>query len=195
MIGLILLFFILFIIWTFLMKNNKLIKIDNNIYSKMVIKEPRITFLKIFTNLASTIFFIIVCVLLLIVLKNKSLAILISLLMIIDSLLIFTFKHLFKRERPNIKRLVREKGYSFPSGHSVSAIFFYGLVAFFIILSSLAIPLKIGLCAIICLIIFIIGYSRIYLGVHYFSDVIGGFFLGSSYVLLVVYLLINYWCF
>ncbi len=189
------LFFILFIIWAFLMKNNKLIKIDNNIYSKMVIKEPRITFLKIFTNLASTIFFIIVCVLLLIVLKNKSLAILISLLMIIDSLLIFTFKHLFKRERPNIKRLVREKGYSFPSGHSVSAIFFYGLVAFFIILSSLAIPLKVGLCAIICLIIFIIGYSRIYLGVHYFSDVIGGFFLGSSYVLLVVYLLINYWCF
>ncbi len=189
MIGLIISVFVLFLIWAYLMDEGKLDWIDKKVYQKMNIKEPWISFFKIFTNLASTIFFVIVCVLLVLFLKNKKLALFISVLMIFDSILVYTFKHLFKRERPNIKRLVKEKGFSYPSGHSTSSVCFYGFMIFLLGISSLSWPIKIILDISLILLILLIGYSRVFLGVHYFSDVVGGLLLGSSYILLFVYLM------
>ncbi len=170
------------------MREGKLNDIDKKVYQNMNIKEPMITFFKIFTNLASTIFFIIVCILLIVLLKNK-LALLISILMLFDSVLIYTFKHIMKRERPNIRQLVNEKGYSFPSGHTVSAVCFYGFFIVILGASSIFVPLKIVIIISLILFLLLIGYSRIFLGVHYFSDVIGGYLLGISFVLLFVYLI------
>lgn len=79
------------------------------------------------------------------------------------------------RERPNILRLIPIDGYSFPSGHSIISVSFYGyLMTYFI--EHLKKPLLF-----IPEILFIlgIGFSRIYLGVHYFSDVLAGFSLGA----------------
>lgn len=95
-------------------------------------------------------------------------------------------KIIVRRPRPPQKlHLVVEKNYSFPSGHSMSAMIGYGL--FIIQLKHSNLKLK-NILMIICgMMIFFIGLSRIYLGVHYFSDVLGGYFIGLSYLLFVYY--------
>lgn len=89
----------------------------------------------------------------------------------------------FLRERPNILRLVHITGYSFPSGHSMVSFAFYG----FIIMEFMDSDYKYKKIVSILLMILIItiGISRIYLGVHYFSDVIGGFLLAWAYLLFI----------
>ena len=108
--------------------------------------------------------------------------------MIIDAIIVFIAKHIIKRERPNINRIVEEKGYSYPSGHTFSATCFYGLVMFLINISSITLGYQLLITIALISIILLIGFSRIYLGVHYFSDCIGGLLLSSSYIILYVYL-------
>ena len=179
--------FILFILWTTLLVKNKLSRIDDIVYNKIKLNNKKTIFFKYFTNLASTKYFIIICLLLIIFLKNK-LALLISIAMIIDAIIVFIAKHIIKRERPNINRIVEEKGYSYPSGHTFSATCFYGLVMFLINISSITLGYQLLITIPLISIILLIGFSRIYLGVHYFSDCIGGLLLSSSYIILYVYL-------
>lgn len=179
--------FILFILWTILLVKNKLSRIDNIVYNKIKLNNKKTIFFKYFTNLASTKYFIIICLLLIIFLKNK-LALLISIAMIIDAIIVFIAKHIIKRERPNINRIVEEKGYSYPSGHTFSATCFYGLMIFLVTMSSLSLGYQLLIIIPLISIILLIGFSRIYLGVHYFSDCIGGLLLSSSYIILYVYL-------
>lgn len=179
--------FILFILWTILLVKNKLSRIDDIVYNKIKLNNKKTIFFKYFTNLASTKYFIIICLLLIIFLKNK-LALLISIAMIIDAIIVFIAKHIIKRERPNINRIVEEKGYSYPSGHTFSATCFYGLVMFLINISSITLGYQLLIIIPLISIILLIGFSRIYLGVHYFSDCIGGLLLSSSYIILYVYL-------
>lgn len=179
--------FILFILWTILLVKGKLSRIDNIVYNKIKLNNKKTIFFKYFTNLASTKYFIIICLLLIIFLKNK-LALLISIAMIIDAIIVFIAKHIIKRERPNINRIVEEKGYSYPSGHTFSATCFYGLVMFLINISSITLGYQLLITIPLISIILLIGFSRIYLGVHYFSDCIGGLLLSSSYIILYVYL-------
>ena len=179
--------FILFILWTILLVKNKLSRIDDIVYNKIKLNNKKTIFFKYFTNLASTKYFIIICLLLIIFLKNK-LALLISIAMIIDAIIVFIAKHIIKRERPNINRIVEEKGYSYPSGHTFSATCFYGLVMFLINISSITLGYQLLITIPLISIILLIGFSRIYLGVHYFSDCIGGLLLSSSYIILYVYL-------
>jgi undecaprenyl-diphosphatase len=179
--------FILFILWTILLVKNKLSRIDDIVYNKIKLNNKKTIFFKYFTNLASTKYFIIICLLLIIFLKNK-LALLISIAMIIDAIIVFIAKHIIKRERPNINRIVEEKGYSYPSGHTFSATCFYGLVMFLINISSITLGYQLLITIALISIILLIGFSRIYLGVHYFSDCIGGLLLSSSYIILYVYL-------
>ena len=162
MILVLILLFILFIIWTYLMLNDKFFHLDNTFYNKLVIKEPYTTFFKIFTNLANFKFFIIVIVFLFIFLDNKKFNILLTILMITSAILIFTVKKTFKRKRPEKKALVKEKGYSYPSGHMLSAICFYGSILFIIFLSNIIWPIKLILMLFIIVIIVFIGISRIY---------------------------------
>lgn len=179
--------FLLFILWTTLLVKNKLSRIDNIVYNKIKLNNKKTIFFKYFTNLASTKYFIIICSLLIIFLKNKP-ALLISIAMIIDAIIVFIAKHIIKRERPNINRIVEEKGYSYPSGHTFSGTCFYGLVMFLINISSITLGYQLLITIALISIILLIGFSRIYLGVHYFSDCIGGLLLSSSYIILYVYL-------
>ncbi|GGL46483.1 phosphatase PAP2 family protein [Sporolactobacillus putidus] len=91
-------------------------------------------------------------------------------------------KQLIGRPRPTIDRLIHVSGYSFPSGHSIAATVFYGMIATmsFIYLRKIYQKVLIGLAA--TSIIFLIMYSRVYLGVHYPTDVVGGFLLGTATV-------------
>jgi undecaprenyl-diphosphatase len=90
-------------------------------------------------------------------------------------------KLFFHRARPDETwALIHDSGYSFPSGHAAMSVIFYGLVAYFLI-SLLRRPLwKMSVIAAFFLLILVIGFSRIYLGVHWFSDILAGWFLGFS---------------
>ena len=93
-------------------------------------------------------------------------------------------KNVFSRERPNIYRLIEISGYSFPSGHTTSATTMYLTLAI-ILLSIMKKLNKYFVFSIAVLGIVIIGSSRIYLGVHYPTDVMAGICLGISIVSIV----------
>lgn len=93
-------------------------------------------------------------------------------------------KLLFMRSRPSLDHLVTETSYSFPSGHSTGSVLFYGtlilLLPQFIKNRKLCLPLQI----ILGVGIFFIGISRVYLGVHFPSDVLAGFCFGLAWLLM-----------
>lgn len=91
------------------------------------------------------------------------------------------FKVIFHRQRPDILRLIDITGYSFPSGHSMVSICFYGLIAY-LLYKNLKTRWKYPIVFLLAILILSIGISRIYLGVHYASDVIGGFSAGLAWL-------------
>lgn len=95
-------------------------------------------------------------------------------------------KHIVRRPRPNVLRLVEESGYSFPSGHSMVSMAFYGIVIYLVYKNVSNKYLKWLLITLLSLLILSIGFSRIYVGVHYFTDVAGGFLLGLSYLIIYI---------
>ncbi|MCR9035864.1 PAP2 family protein [Olsenella sp. AM30-3LB] len=104
-------------------------------------------------------------------------------------------KQLVQRPRPDGFRLIAETGYSFPSGHSMVAMAFYGLLAWMVWHYERDRFVR-WLCVIgFGLVIALIGISRIYLGVHYASDVIAGFCVSliwlALYTKLVVPLMLD----
>ena len=90
-------------------------------------------------------------------------------------------KNIFSRERPNFHRLIEISGYSFPSGHTTSATTMYLTLAI-VVLSIMNKLNKYFIFSIAVIGIVIIGSSRIYLGVHYPTDVMAGICLGISIV-------------
>jgi undecaprenyl-diphosphatase len=94
----------------------------------------------------------------------------------------------FVRQRPDLHRLIQETGYSFPSGHSMEAFALYASLAF-LLWRHLSTRIGRSIIIILCvLMIILIGMSRIYLGVHYPSDVIGGYLASGVYFTLGVWL-------
>jgi undecaprenyl-diphosphatase len=97
---------------------------------------------------------------------------------VLGTILNSVIKALVKRPRPSFDPLMHYGGYSFPSGHSSGAVLVLGCVM--VLISSFMI--KRQRCYVINIVIFIfillVGYSRIYVGVHYPSDVLAGFCLG-----------------
>jgi len=95
-------------------------------------------------------------------------------------------KLIVRRARPTGFRLIAETGYSFPSGHSMVSMAFYGYLIYLIYKNVRNKKLRWTLMTCFSLLILIIGLSRIYLGVHYTSDVFAGFLFSLGY--LVVYI-------
>lgn len=96
-------------------------------------------------------------------------------------------KLLVHRPRPPLEdaRIV-DSGFSFPSGHATLAATFYGTVAFLLILRARPEWLKALIGVVAAIIVFAIGVSRVYLGVHYSTDVLAGWALGTFWLVVVV---------
>ncbi len=91
-------------------------------------------------------------------------------------LLVVILKMTIQRERPFTEYTHLEvAGFSYPSGHAMMAVIFYGMLAYFIIRAVQSMMMRVFIVCIAALVITMIGFSRIYLGVHYISDVAAGF--------------------
>ncbi|MFT8321568.1 MAG: phosphatase PAP2 family protein [Bacillus sp. (in: firmicutes)] len=95
-------------------------------------------------------------------------------------------KLFFKRERPDILPLVVEQSYSFPSGHSMGSMLFYGSLAYIIIHLAKTTKIKVTAVFGMAILILCIGISRIYLGVHFPTDVLGGYSIGLAFLFLCI---------
>jgi undecaprenyl-diphosphatase len=87
-------------------------------------------------------------------------------------------KGFFERARPDILKIITESTYSFPSGHSMNSFVFFMSLSYFIFHNTRNKKLGLILTFISVVFVLLIGFSRIYLGVHYPSDVIGGYSAG-----------------
>lgn len=140
--------------------------------------------------LCSTWFILFSTILIMIFCKNKKAGFYIGLNVLICVLLNQGLKLVFARNRPIDINLIIENGYSFPSGHSMVSLAFYGFFIYIIAHMNLKKSKKIIYCSLLALLTLLIGISRIYLGVHFASDVIGGFALSMAY--LIIYISIFY---
>jgi undecaprenyl-diphosphatase len=121
------------------------------------------------------------------VLKHRSELVLLIGVVIGSALLNLVLKIVFHRARPTINRLIDINGYSFPSGHSMAAFTLYGILTF-LLWKHISSYRGRGLLIIISVVMIImIGISRIYLGVHYPSDVLGGFLASSTWLIFSIW--------
>ncbi|MCB0194114.1 MAG: phosphatase PAP2 family protein [Anaerolineae bacterium] len=105
-----------------------------------------------------------------------------------SSLLNAVLKLAYQRSRPTFENpLLVETFYSFPSGHAMGSVIIYGMLAYILnVLFADTAWKRVVLICITAWFILFIGFSRMYLGVHYFSDVVGGYIAGIGWLAIVV---------
>ena len=165
-------------------------KIDVYILSKisLLVNDKLTVIMKLVTSLCSPIFMLVLIVLAFILFKDKRLALGVLMALIFSVVSNLALKSFFSRERPLEFMLIDESGYSFPSGHSMVSIAFYGFLIYLCYKLIKDKKLKVIAIFSLSLIIALIAFSRLYLGVHYPTDVLAG--LTSGYVFLGVYIII-----
>lgn len=162
---------------------------DDEVYHfvSMVISNKLTFVMKIISNLSSSIFVVIVLILaIFILIKTKKEKIYWQVMIFNLATVILinqALKYAFARQRPDILRLVDASGFSFPSGHAMVSVCFYGYIVYLILMLYKS-KMKYLYSGVIAITILLIGISRIYLGVHYASDVAAGYFAGLSTLLI-----------
>ena len=179
-------FFISFLLVTLCMKTGCLESFDQVIAS--AIDQTRNPFLDLnytyITKLGDADIVIIFVCLLSIIFNNKNRRMFLSTILISTGLNILC-KNMIQRPRPTIHQMIPVTGFSYPSGHAMIAISFFGFLIYWIYKNIHHKSIKIPLIALFSMIILLIGMSRIYLGVHYASDVLGAILLGLSNIICV----------
>lgn len=161
------------------------------------LRSPFMTLImKAITKLSDTTYIIIIAIILSLLFlfkwKEKNIAKLIPCSLLLVTIINNTLKVIFQRERPLGHRLIEITGYSFPSGHAMASMAFYGLLIYIIYHKVLNKSLRNILISINIIIILLIGISRVYLGVHYLSDIIVGYSISIIYLLLLSKILKNF---
>ena len=160
--------------------------IGYKIVSTFLISDFTTSIAKFITNFGGAIFLIVLKITLILLIKNKKIGFSIFLNLTFATILNQLLKRILQRPRPTEFRIVEESGYSFPSGHSMVSMAFYGYLIYLIYKYIENKYIKWISIIMLSILICSIGISRIYLGVHYTSDVLGGFLISMSY--LVIYI-------
>lgn len=174
--------------------NNNIIEIDTSFYkliSENLISDQVTPIMKFVTNLGGKFVLISLGIILFITLRKRKLGIYVALNLIIITIINQLLKHIVQRPRPNEYRIVDETGYSFPSGHSMVSTAFYGFLIYLICKYVKNKYLKYISTVLLSFLILWIGVSRIYLGVHYTTDVLAGFLISISYLIIYISILNN----
>lgn len=178
---------IVFLLLTILVLTGSIKLFDSSIYNFLINlrSKPMDTFMKTITKFGNTMSVIIILAILVFILKKDD-----GYLLVINTVCVVSsnqiLKHIIRRARPDHLRLVKEKGFSFPSGHSMVSIALYGILIYIVNKNIKNKTLKIILISLLSLLILFIGLSRIYVGVHYPSDVLSGYILATVITILVI---------
>ncbi|WP_295728535.1 phosphatase PAP2 family protein [uncultured Limosilactobacillus sp.] len=164
-----------------------ILAIDNQL--RQVINSHHSTSLNIFFinftqlfNAKETIIWILITIILSFIMSGRRFAWQVLLTTGSGILLNRLVKELVQRPRPSVDILMHYSGYSFPSGHSSAAALVLGCLILLTCRVTRRIWIKFTITAILILLILAIGFSRIYVGAHYPSDVLAGWCLGTSIV-------------
>lgn len=179
--------FLLFLLITILMITNNIKVFDDNIYNFIFKYRNDLldNVFKIITKFCNPLGVIIIVFILLIFLGKENiyrLILTVGLTVSTNQLL----KHTIRRIRPDHIRLINEKGFTYPSGHSMMSIALYGFLIYLVYTKIKNKLIKTVLIILLITLILGIGISRIYLGVHYPSDVIAGYFITLPITVLII---------
>lgn len=169
-----------------------ILKIDEVVYkfiSTYFIRDNTISVAKAVTWFGSFWAVIFVTFLIVIFSKNWKLGIIIITNAVITSILNRILKNIIQRPRPNGFRLIEESGYSFPSAHAMTSFAFYGLLIFIIYKVVKTLWLQRLSTIILSLLIISVGMSRVFLGVHYTSDVLAGYLVSLTHLIIFISLI------
>lgn len=182
---------IFFFILVFLIKTDPITNFDISIYNFLALSMndnltnifKSITFLGSGISIAS---FCVLSVIICIYLEKRDIGIIIAACVTFNSLFSEGLKMVIQRPRPEIMQLTRESSFSFPSSHTLASVSLCGIILYFVLKSEADKNLKIIFSTILVLLPVLIGISRIYLGVHNASDVLGGAILAMILLLIEI---------
>ena len=168
--------------------------IDREVYEFIYASESFITTALMlgFTQIGEVISMIILSLIMIVILmlyKLKIHTLFLVISMLTSSIMIPVMKNAFDRERPSLLRLIDISGFSFPSGHATGSSIFFG--SLMTIINKTSLNNKGILYALCAFFVLMISSSRVYLGVHYPTDVIAGITIGTAVVMGTSYLLHN----
>lgn len=179
--------FILFVLLAVSVMAGLTVRFEGWAYNESIERmSPALTLLqKGITHLGDPVAVILFCLLLIALPRTrKTIARPVAVTVIISFLLNLALKNLFDRERPDILRLINETSYSFPSGHAMINASLYSMLIL-LIYEYVGKPWRLALAVLCAALAIAIGLSRIYLGVHYAGDVIGGWLIGLALSLMI----------
>lgn len=179
--------FLLFIILTVLVCTNTIEPLDNATSSFIIsIRSPELTnTMNIITNISGSYALIVFTTLFIILIKKKKYPLAITINLIAVFITSQLAKAIVERDRP-LDMLVSAPGYSYPSGHSMVGLAYFSFLSYLVIKYIPNKIVKIILPIVFTITILLVGFSRIYLGVHYLSDVLAGFLLGAIYLIIFI---------
>ena len=174
---------IIFTIIAVIVNNSTNILIDEKVYNIISKFESNVAtmFFKIITYLGNAKFICCFCIIFLLLSKTRDkVGMPLTLSVIACGILNIVLKNIFQRTRPSLEQLVFEDSFSFPSGHSMIIATICVMLIYLVYKYINNKNVRITLYVICPLVIFLVGISRIYLRVHYFTDVLGGWCLGIA---------------
>jgi len=152
--------------------------VTNVVFAFRQIWLTKIMLLTTFLGSEAIIFGSVVIVIFLTLRKHRRETFIFSILLSMGLTTTTLLKILLKVPRPHISALVIENSYSYPSGHSLNSLLFYGAISYFIYHFTKKKKISFLISTLAITLIFLIGISRIYLGVHHPSDVLAGYIAG-----------------
>ena len=175
-----------FILIALLLTDGYLDFFNNFIYTQVAkLIHPWLTaILRVFTEVGDLYGIVSIIILLLINKETRSFSLPVGLTVLFSHFLNQVLKSLFAIPRPNILRLIEITGFSFPSGHAMNNATLYFLLLFITLRKNITKNQRIFNIVFFSFMVFIIGFSRVYLGVHTASDILAGWLFGLALALI-----------
>lgn len=161
--------------------NDYVVALDNwviDFVNSNIVNDRFTNFIIFLTNFGGVFVFAIFLVIFFFLLSNKRISCLMSINLLIAYVLSVIFKNIFRRDRPLLMLVEKPSDFSFPSGHSMCSIVFYGFLIYIVNKFIKNVYIRKVINIFLVLLMFLIPFSRLYLGVHFFTDVVAGVILG-----------------